>query len=115
MNMKYAMGATRFTLVLTAVGMMGLSGAAIAGAAPRIDRPQAERIALAHAPGGTIRNAELEHEKGQPVWSFDITRAGTTDITEVLVNADTGAVVEVSTETAAQQRAEAREDTEVED
>ena len=55
MNMKYAMGATRFTLVLTAVGMMGLSGAAIAGAAPRIDRPQAERIALAHAPGGLMR------------------------------------------------------------
>lgn len=74
----------------------------------RIAKTEAEKIALAKAPGGTVKSAELEREGGQLVWSFDIATAGTADITEVLVDAVTGHVVSVEKETPAQQAKEAR-------
>ncbi len=60
------------------------------------------------APGGTIRESELEHEHGKLVWSFDIATPWTTDITEVQVDAVTGEIVSVETETPGQQEAERR-------
>jgi hypothetical protein len=44
------------------------------------------------------------------VWSFDIAAPGTRDITEVQVDAVTGAIVSVETETPAQQAAEKKQD-----
>jgi uncharacterized membrane protein YkoI len=73
-----------------------------------IKKAQAERIALARVPHGTITSAEIENEHGKLVWSFDIATPGTPDITEVLVNAKTGAIISVSKENPAQQAAEAR-------
>jgi uncharacterized membrane protein YkoI len=64
----------------------------------KITRADAEKIALAKAPGGTVKGAELENEDGKLVWSFDIVTPGTKDITEVLVDAQTGAVVSVEKE-----------------
>ena len=96
--------------ILVAVGLSAAVGSAFAKEHPKISKVQAEKIALEKAPGGKIRSSELEHEKGALVWSFDITMPGTRDITEVLVNANTGAVVDVSKETPAQQRAEQLED-----
>lgn len=93
-----------------ATGAALLFNPALAGGRAKIPKAQAEQIALGKAPGGRIRSAELEHEKGALVWSFDITMPGTRDITEVLVNADTGAVVEVSKETPKQQHDEVLED-----
>jgi uncharacterized membrane protein YkoI len=75
-----------------------------------IKKAQAERIALARVPHGTIKSAELENERGKLVWSFDIATPGTPDITEVLVNAETGAIVTVNKETPTQQAAEAKAD-----
>jgi uncharacterized membrane protein YkoI len=72
---------------------------------PKLTKEQAQTIALTKASGGTVESSELEREKGHLVWSFDI-RTSPTDITEVLVDANDGSIVDVSHETAAQQKAE---------
>jgi hypothetical protein len=72
----------------------------------KITRAQAEQTALTKAPGGTIKEGELEKEKGKLIWSFDIATPGTTDITEVAVDAITGEVVAVDKETAADETKE---------
>lgn len=71
---------------------------------PKLTRAQAQKIALARAPG-TIESAELEKEHGKLVWSFDI-RTNKTGITEILVNANDGAIVAVQHETPAKEAAE---------
>jgi surface antigen len=76
----------------------------------RVTRADAEKTALAKVPGGTIKEGELEKEKGKLIWSFDISTPGTTDIKEVQVDAITGAVVSVETETAADQEKEKKAD-----
>lgn len=72
----------------------------------KVSRADAEKAALSKVPGGTIKEGELEKEKGKLIWSFDITTAGSSDIKEVQVDAITGQVISVETETAA---AEAKE------
>jgi hypothetical protein len=71
----------------------------------KVSRAQAEQTALAKAPGGRIKEGELEKEKGRLIWSFDIT--------EVAVDACSGAVVSVEKESAAdaarEQAAEAKD------
>jgi len=69
----------------------------------KVSRADAEKTALAKAPGGTVKEGELEKEKGRLIWSFDITTPGTQDITEVHVDALTGEVVAVETESAAEE------------
>lgn len=59
----------------------------------RISQADAERLALTRAPGGTVQQRELEKENGRLVWSFDIATPGTSDVTEVQIDAVTGAVV----------------------
>ncbi len=76
----------------------------------KVSRAAAEKIALTKAPGGTVRDGELEKEHGKLIWSFDIATPGTKDITEVAVDAVTGAVVAVENETPAQQAKEKAED-----
>lgn len=65
----------------------------------KITRAEAEKIALSKAPGGTIKESDIEKEKGRLIWSFDIATPGTQDITEVQVDANTGEVVAVEKET----------------
>ena len=72
----------------------------------KVAKVDAEKTALSKVPGGTIKEGELEKEKGKLIWSFDIAIPGTTDIKEVQVDAITGEVVSVETETAAQQAKE---------
>lgn len=73
---------------------------------PKISKEQAQQTALAKAPGGTVKEAELEKEKGKLIWSFDIAAPDSKDITEVNVDAITGDVVNVEHETT---KAEAKE------
>jgi uncharacterized membrane protein YkoI len=73
---------------------------------------QAQTIALAKAPAETVRESELEKEKGKLVWSFDIATPGTQDITEVLVDVLTGDVVSIENETPADQAREKAKDKE---
>jgi uncharacterized membrane protein YkoI len=76
----------------------------------KIGKADAERTALAQAPDGTVKESELEREKGKLIWSFDIATPGTKDITEVNVDAITGQVVSVEKETTKQQREEKEKD-----
>jgi uncharacterized membrane protein YkoI len=78
--------------------------------AAKISKETAMATALAKVPGGTVKDGELEKEKGKWIWSFDISIPGSTDIKEVAVDATTGAVLDVATETAADQAKEAAED-----
>jgi hypothetical protein len=76
----------------------------------KITEVQASKIALTKAPGGVIQAKELEEENGHLIWSFDIATSGTKDITEVQVDAKTGAIVAVATETPKDQAKEAKAD-----
>ena len=73
----------------------------------KITRAEAEATAMIKAPGGTVKEAELEDEHGQLVWSFDIARPGTRNLTEVHVDAITGKVVSAEIETPEKEAAEA--------
>ena len=72
----------------------------------KVSRADAEKIALAKVSNGTIKEGELEKEKGKLIWSFDIATPGSPNITEVGVDAITGEVVSVETETPEQQKKE---------
>ena len=76
----------------------------------KVSKADAEKTALSQVPGGTIKEGELEKEKGKLIWSFDISTPGTKDITEVQVDAINGGVVSKVVETAADQEKEKRED-----
>jgi uncharacterized membrane protein YkoI len=76
----------------------------------KITKAEAQKIALDKVPGGTIKEGEIEKEKGKVIWSFDIATPGTKDITEVNVDAMTGAVIDVSKESVADQEKEKKED-----
>jgi len=78
--------------------------------AAKISKETAMASALAKVPGGTVKDGELEKEKGKLIWSFDITIADSKDIKEVAVDAITGEVIAVDTESAADQAKEAAED-----
>ena len=76
----------------------------------KITKAEAQKIALDKVPGGTIKEGGLEEEKGKVLWSFDIATPGTKDITEVQVDAMTGAVLDIAKETVADQEKEKQED-----
>jgi uncharacterized lipoprotein len=76
----------------------------------KISKDQATQTALAKVPNGTIKEAELEKEKGKLIWSFDVATPDTKDITEVNVDAVTGDVVSVEKESPEDQAKEAAED-----
>ncbi len=103
-------------LVLTAsllsaacIGVGCHSSQAQLEAMAKISRSEAEKIALAKVPGGTIKDAELEKEDGKLIWSLDIATVGSPDITEVQLDAVTGQIVSVAKENPAQQAKEAEE------
>lgn len=72
----------------------------------RISKTQAQTIALARVPNGAVKTSELEKEKGRLIWSFDITTPDSTDITEVNVDAKSGAVIAVTKENPEQEKNE---------
>ena len=64
----------------------------------KISKEDAEEIAMSKVPDGTIKESELEKEKGHLQWSFDMARPGQKDITEVNIDAITGAVLNIGQE-----------------
>ncbi len=76
----------------------------------KVTRAEAEKTALAGVPGGTIKEGEIEKEKGKLIWSFDITTPDSKDITEVTVDAITGKVLSTEKETPEQQEKEKQEE-----
>jgi hypothetical protein len=76
----------------------------------KITKTEAEQIALAKVSHGIVKSAEIEKEKGHLVWSFDIARPGTRDITEILIDAKTGKIISTQTESPRDQAKEAAAD-----
>lgn len=76
----------------------------------KLTESDARKIAMAKVPNGTIKEGELEMEKGKLQWSFDISTPGTKDITEVNINAITGEIISIDKETPADQAKEKDED-----
>jgi uncharacterized membrane protein YkoI len=72
----------------------------------KIARADAQQTALQQVSNGAVQAAEIEKEHGKLIWSFDITVPGSKDIKEVAVDAMTGKVVSVETETPEQQAKE---------
>ncbi|PYK40424.1 MAG: hypothetical protein DME49_00525 [Verrucomicrobia bacterium] len=97
------------TIFVTTSGFAAQSEAELIAQA-KITKSQAEKTALAKVPRGKIQSAEIEKEHHALVWSFDIVRPESKDITEVLVNAKTGKIVSFSTETPAAQAKESADD-----
>jgi len=60
----------------------------------KISQEQAQKLALAKVPG-TVKEAELEHESGKLVWSFDITKSGTGEVMDVEIDAQTGEILKI--------------------
>jgi len=106
-------------LTITVVASLGLC-AAFAGdkekdqaqleSKAKITKAEAQKTALEKAADGTVKDAELEEEGGKLIWSFDIARPGTKDITEVNVDAITGKIVNVEIETPKDKAKEEKED-----
>jgi uncharacterized membrane protein YkoI len=61
----------------------------------KISKADAQATALTKVPNGTVKDCELEREHGKLIWSFGFTTPDSKDITEVNVDALTGAVVNV--------------------
>ncbi|GEM_PF-286723 len=77
----------------------------------KVSKAAATKTALAAVPNGSLKeDAELEMENGKLVWSFDISKPSTTSITEVMVDAVTGAIVSNQQENAKDQKNEAAAD-----
>lgn len=77
---------------------------------PKISEDSARVIARSEVPNGKIRSAELEHERGRWIYSFDIKVAGRPGIEEINVDAMTGKLVAHEHEGPAAERREARAD-----
>jgi uncharacterized membrane protein YkoI len=75
----------------------------------KISRADAEKTALARVPNGTVKEGELEEEKGRLIWSFDIATPGTKNVTEININAVTGEFVSQEIETPEQQAKEKKD------
>lgn len=102
--MKVSFSVGQWLAVLVALG--ALAGCASSQLQPvalpaqaRITRSQAAQTALAQAPRGVIKDAELENDDGNLIWSFDIATPGSKTLTEINVDAVTGYVVSIATET----------------
>lgn len=104
-----------YKTLLTAVTFAGLATSTLLAGSQtdaqllkeaKITKTQAEQIALGKVPNGKMQSAEIENEHHALVWSFDIATPGTRNITEVLVDAKTGKIVDLSTENAAAQTKE---------
>ncbi len=102
-----------------ALALLGLtnSGLLAAGetdaqlqAEAKISKADAEATALAKVPNGKMKAAELEKEHGKLIWSFDIAMPHSKNITEVQVDAKSGKIVSVQTETPQDQAKETAAD-----
>lgn len=70
----------------------------------KVTKAHAQETALKHVPGGTVKSSELERENGKLVYSFDISvKKG---IKEVQIDAISGKVVSVKSETAQEEAKE---------
>jgi len=96
------------SLVVAASLALGI-GCATTESNAKISKANAEKIALAKVPNGVIKEGELEKEHGKLIWSFDIATPGSKKITEIHVDANTGAVIATEEEDEAHEKKEKSE------
>jgi uncharacterized membrane protein YkoI len=84
--------------VYATAAMASKSAEAQLRAEATVSESAARATALAKVPKGRIASAELEEEHGKLIWSFDIAAPGTRNITEIQVDAKTGAIVSTQVE-----------------
>jgi uncharacterized membrane protein YkoI len=70
----------------------------------KISKTDAQAAALAKVPNGTCKECELEREHGKLIWSCCFTTPDSKDVTEVNVDAITGAIVNVEHEKASEEK-----------
>lgn len=72
----------------------------------KVSETDARTTALAQVADGTVKECELEKERGKLIWSFDLSTPDSADITEVNVDAISGNVVSVAKEKAGEEAKE---------
>ncbi len=91
-------------------GLTVLAGDAIPSklqAEAKVSQAAATATALAKVPNGSVSSTELEREHGKLIWSFDIAKPGSKNMTEVHINAKSGKVMSIKTETPEKEAKEA--------
>jgi hypothetical protein len=93
-----------------AIAALGLPVVAYAVPAPhtRISMATARAKALHIVPHASVKSAELEHERGKWVYSFDLGVAGRPGIEEVQIDAMSGTLVSRTHESPAKEAQETR-------
>jgi hypothetical protein len=109
MKLKQIIGSS-VVAALLAAGLATAHAEDSVVAKAKLSKSDAEKIALEKVPGGTIKEGELEMEGGVLLWSFDVAKPGTKDITEVNINAVTGKVIAVDVESPSAEAKEAKEE-----
>lgn len=90
----------RFTWMLLVPLMMGVTAPAHAQRKdPRITMEAARRAAMARVPRSRVIKEELDHEKGMPVYEFELMVPGRAGYDEVVVDGMTGNVTSIKHET----------------
>jgi Peptidase propeptide and YPEB domain len=93
----------RMHIALCALPLLGLAAPSFAAVAasttlngpePRISERQAIELGLDREPQGTVQTARLENQNGRQVWFLDISGYNGRSRQEVLIDADTGRVLE---------------------
>jgi hypothetical protein len=74
----------------------------------RVTRAQANSMALAKVPNGTVKSSELEREHGRLVWSLDIAEPSKRGVKEIQIDAKSGKIVLMKIESEAQEAHEAK-------
>ena len=74
----------------------------------KVSEAQAKSTALGKVPNGAIKSFELEKENGKLVWSFDISQPSIKGVTEIQIDAITGKIVSLKSETPAHEAKEAK-------
>jgi hypothetical protein len=95
-------------LALTGAAFLATGALAATPQKAQISMKLARAKALAQIPGGRIKSAELETEKGRLVYSFDIAAPRKAGIEEVQISAIDGRLVSRTHESPAKEKQEAR-------
>lgn len=98
-----------FAFMLAAAAVPGQSRQ-IPHVQAKVSETDARAAALQRVPDGVVASSELEREHDKLIWSFDIKRPGSNDVTEVQVDAESGVIVSTQTESPAEQAHEAAAD-----
>jgi hypothetical protein len=100
-----ALAGLGFAFTLPLAHAAGESQAALQAEA-KVTEQDARATALAKVANGKVQSSTLEKEHGRLVWSLDIAKPKTKNLTEVQVDAKTGKIAALKTETPAQEAKE---------